>query len=85
MKKLLIVFVLGLVFFGISSNGFSAYPDKPIKMIIGYEAGSATDLIGRTFLQHLEKELGQPVLIVNKPGAASALAVRELLDAKPDG
>jgi tripartite-type tricarboxylate transporter receptor subunit TctC len=66
-------------------TGVWAYPDKPIKLIIGYEAGSATDLIGRTFFKHMEKELGQPFLIINKPGAASALALRELLDAKADG
>jgi tripartite-type tricarboxylate transporter receptor subunit TctC len=85
MKKLLIGFILGLVCFGLSSRGYSSYPDKPIKVIIGYEAGSATDLIGRTFLQYVEKELGQPFMIVNKPGAASALAMMELLDSKPDG
>jgi tripartite-type tricarboxylate transporter receptor subunit TctC len=85
MKRLFFVFILSVFFSGLLISGASAYPDKPIKMIIGYEAGSATDLIGRTFLQHLEKELGQPFMIINKPGAASALAMRELLDAKPDG
>ena len=71
--------------FGLLLTGVEAYPEKPIKLIIGYEAGSATDLIGRTFFKHMEKELGQPFMIVNKPGAASALALRELLDAKADG
>jgi len=85
MKKIFLLVSLTVFFLGLIGGEVLAYPDKPIKMIIGYEAGSATDLIGRTFLQHLEKELGQPFLIVNKPGAASALALRELLDAKPDG
>lgn len=85
MKKIFFIFILGVFFFGIFISGVLAYPDKPIKLIIGYEAGSASDLIGRTFLQQMEKELGQPFMVVNKPGAASALALRELLDSKPDG
>ena len=85
MKRLFFVFILSVFFSGLLISGASAYPDKPIKVIIGYEAGSATDLIGRTFLQLMEKELGQPFMIINKPGAASALAMRELLDAKSDG
>lgn len=60
MKRLFFVFILSVCFSGLLISGVSAYPDKPIKMIIGYEAGSATDLIGRTFLQYLEKELGNP-------------------------
>ena len=64
---------------------FAAYPDKPIKALICYEAGSATDIGGRQFYKYLEKELGQPILVVNKPGAASALGLREIYDSKPDG
>jgi len=73
-----------LIFGGLFSVGY-AYPTKPIKAIIGYEAGSSTDIAGRTFLQVAEKELGQPIMIVNKPGAASSLALRELVGSKPDG
>ncbi len=62
-----------------------AFPAKPIKAIIGYETGSSSDIAGRTFLQQVEKELGQTILIINKPGAASALALRELLASKADG
>jgi tripartite-type tricarboxylate transporter receptor subunit TctC len=73
-----------LVLTGLFSEGY-AFPTKSIKAIIGYEAGSSSDIAGRTFLQHAEKELGQPIMIINKPGAASALALRELLDSKADG
>jgi len=73
-----------LIFGVLFSVGY-AYPTKPIKAIIGYEAGSSTDIAGRTFLQMAEKELGQPVMIVNKPGAASSLALREVVGSKPDG
>jgi len=72
----------GILFLGTS---VFAYPVKPIKVIIGYEAGSATDISARALLPLVEKDLGQPMMIVNKPGAASALALREIYDAKPDG
>jgi len=68
-----------------SGEGSAAYPDKPIKSLICYEPGSATDIMGRAFYKHLEKELGQPIMVVNKPGAASALGLREIYDSKPDG
>jgi len=79
--------VTGACFWGVLFLGTSvfAYPVKPIKVIIGYEAGSATDISARALLPLVEKDLGQPMMIVNKPGAASALALREVYDAKPDG
>ncbi len=68
-----------------TGSGDCAYPDKPIKAIVAYEAGASADMAARGFYQLLEKELGQPFVILNKPGAASALAVREIYDSKPDG
>jgi len=78
--------VVAAFLFGVLIPEVFAFPDKPLKAIIGYEAGSATDIGARDFFQPLlEKEMGQPIMIVNKPGAASALAMRELYDSKPDG
>jgi len=85
MKKVIFSLVL-ILFLGIESGQSSAdYPDKPIKSLICYEAGSATDIGGRQFYKYLEKELGQPIMVVNKPGAASALGLREIYNSKPDG
>jgi tripartite-type tricarboxylate transporter receptor subunit TctC len=75
------VFLLAVL----GSEARGAYPDKPIKVIIGYEAGSSGDMVARALYPLMEKELGKPVLILNKPGAASALAMREVMEAKPDG
>jgi len=86
MKKFMLAVVPILFLLGIGSGeGSAAYPDKPIKSLICYEAGSATDIGGRQFYKYLEKELGQPIMVVNKPGAASALGLREIYDSKPDG
>ena len=65
---LLSVFLVG----GFGSES-SAYPDKPIKAIIGQEAGSATDLGARAIFQIREKDLGQPFMVINKPGGAAHL------------
>ena len=85
MKRTMIL-LLGILFVAaLCGDVLAAYPDKPVKIIIGYEAGSSADISGRALLPLVEKELGQPVMIINKPGAASALALREVYSAKPDG
>ena len=61
------------------------YPRKPITFIIPNEAGSSMDSSGRPLAELMQKELGQPMLIVNKPGAAGTIALRDVHGAKPDG
>jgi tripartite-type tricarboxylate transporter receptor subunit TctC len=62
-----------------------AYPTKPIRILVGYTAGGAVDVVARTIGQQLAASLGQPVLIENKPGAGTNIAVRLLIDSAPDG
>lgn len=61
------------------------YPLKPITIIIPGEAGSGVDTMFRKNYQKASMILGQPIMIVNKPGAGGSIALRELHDAKPDG
>lgn len=61
------------------------YPTKPISMIIPFPAGGSTDVGGRIVAALLEKELGQPVQVVNKGGAGGQVGWTELAMAKPDG
>ncbi len=61
------------------------YPTKPISVIIPFPAGGSTDVGGRVVAALLEKELGQPVQVVNKGGAGGQLGWTELAHAKPDG
>ena len=62
-----------------------AYPSKPITLIVSYSAGGGTDLGARLLAPHLEKELGVPVVVVNKPGGGGWVGWSELLKSKPDG
>lgn len=61
------------------------YPTKPITMLVGYGAGGQTDLIARASAKVLADQLGQPVNVINKPGAGGAVAANELKGMAPDG
>jgi tripartite-type tricarboxylate transporter receptor subunit TctC len=61
------------------------YPSKSITMIAPYPPGGRTDLCGRTLAQFLKAELGQPVVVINKPGASGVLGAKEVASAAPDG
>ncbi len=61
------------------------YPDKPITLIVGFSPGGATDIIARLLAGELEKKLGEPIVVENKPGAGSNIAAAEAARAKPDG
>ena len=61
------------------------YPTKPIKVIVGYAAGGAVDIVARTVGQSLSANLGQPVVVENKPGAGTNIAVKSVISAEPDG
>jgi tripartite-type tricarboxylate transporter receptor subunit TctC len=62
-----------------------AFPSRPVRLIVGYSPGGAVDVIGRAVGQHLGAALGQPVLVDNRPGAGTNLAMRALIDSPPDG
>ena len=62
-----------------------AFPSRPIRLIVGYTAGGAVDLIARALGQQLQATLGQPVVIDNRPGAGTNVAIKLLVDSPPDG
>jgi tripartite-type tricarboxylate transporter receptor subunit TctC len=62
-----------------------AYPTKPIRILVGFAPGGAMDIVARTVGQKISESVGQPVVIDNKPGAASNIAIRQLIDSPPDG
>jgi len=72
---------------GISAPAMSAdaYPDKPIRMIVPYPPGGATDVIGRVLAQELTSALGQSVIVENRAGAAGNIGADQVAKAQPDG
>lgn len=61
------------------------FPNKPIKAVVPFAAGSATDQIGRAFAAKMSESLGQPIVIENKPGVNGMLGAEAVAKAAPDG
>jgi tripartite-type tricarboxylate transporter receptor subunit TctC len=70
---------------GISGIAQPAFPTKPIRILVGYSAGGAVDLIARAIAQQLQQTSGQSVIVENKPGAGSNIATRTMIDSPADG
>lgn len=61
------------------------YPNRPVKIVVPFTAGSATDILGRTIAQKLTEAWGQPVLIENRPGAGGTIGAGVVAHSPPDG
>ncbi len=68
-----------------AAPAWSQYPNKPIRIVVPFGAGSATDLISRVLGNSVSAAVGQPVVIDNKAGADGAIAAADVLKAAPDG
>ena len=77
--------LLAAVFAALSFNAVAAWPEKPIKVLVGYAPGGSTDVVARLLQPKLSERLGQPIVIENKPGGAGDLAAELMLQSPPDG
>ena len=62
-----------------------SYPSRPVKVVVGFPAGSATDVATRAVAEALASRLGQPFIVDNRPGAASNIAAKAVATSPPDG
>jgi tripartite-type tricarboxylate transporter receptor subunit TctC len=83
-----------LVVFGVVSAGIQAqaqtqvqdkYPSKPVKIVVPYGPGGATDIVARIVGEHMREILGQAFYVENKPGAYGIIAIEDMARSKPDG
>ena len=88
MKKLLICLATLAALTAVGNGSALAadpYPNKPIRLLVGFAAGGPTDVIARILAKDMSVTLGQSVVVDNKAGASSMIATREVRNATPDG
>src|SRR3546814_1410850 len=65
--------VAAAAFVGFSAPAFAAFPERPVRIIVPFSPGGGTDLISRLLGDGMSRELGQPVIVENKPGAGTTI------------
>ncbi len=77
--------LLALALFSPALVMAQSFPTKPVKVVVGYAPGGAVDIVARTVGQSMAGSMGQAVVVENKPGAGTNIAVRSVIDAPADG
>ena len=85
MLKLLLIGVCALISINSQSQDLKNYPNKPVKIVVPFTAGSLVDVLGRAIGEELQSSLKQSFIIENKAGASTLLAAKAVAVAAPDG
>ncbi|CAN1539989.1 PBP2_Bug27 domain containing protein [Burkholderiaceae bacterium] len=80
-----LAFLVGTIFLPFSVQAQADYPNKPIRLIIGFPPGGSTDIVGRIVAQKLGERLGQTIVVENRPGAGGTIGAELAAKAAPDG
>lgn len=69
----------------LTAGAFAQYPSRPLRLVVGFAPGGASDIISRAMSEPLSRSFGQPIIVDNKPGAGSSLAAELVAKSAPDG
>ncbi len=81
----LILVVFGFCLSLVHSSYAETYPARPIEILVGFNPGATFDLVARILADAMPKYLGQPVVVINKPGASGAVAASDVVSSPPNG
>lgn len=85
MKSAARILIFGACALCVTPGWTQGYPAKPVRLVVGFSAGSTTDLIGRVLATKMGDGLGQQVVVDNRPGAGVNIAAELVAKAPPDG
>jgi tripartite-type tricarboxylate transporter receptor subunit TctC len=87
MKRLRLIALAALGTFAVAmaASAQDKYPVKPVKIVLPYGPGGATDIVTRIVAEQMRQALGQSFVVENKPGAFGIVAIQEMMNARPDG
>src|SRR6185503_11393412 len=85
MKRLAALSVLALLLLGVGAARADDYPARPVRLVVGFPAGAAGDLVSRAITAYLSGALGQQFIVENRPGASSNIATEYAARAPKDG
>src|SRR5690625_3702910 len=86
--KLAVRAILGISAFAATAHAADStenYPERPITVVVPYTPGGSVDTVARLVTAEMQKVLGQPIVIENKPGASGVIGATQVARAKPDG
>jgi tripartite-type tricarboxylate transporter receptor subunit TctC len=83
--RLIALAALGTFVVAVTASAQEKYPVKPVKIVLPYGPGGATDIVTRIVAEQMRQNLGQSFVVENKPGAFGIVAIQEMMNAKPDG
>ena len=83
--RLSVAALIGLAVAGAVQPAQAAYPERPVRMLVGFSPGGAVDILARIIGEQLSKKLGQPVVVENRAGANATIAAEAVARAAPDG
>src|SRR3546814_3425260 len=80
-----VALALGLTMAVSPASAATAYPERPVRVVVAFSSGGTTDILARLVADHMSKEFGESFVIENKPGAGGNIGTAYVVNSKPDG